>query len=77
MNTAWNGCVEPDDVEIGLEGVDLATVGVAAHRDVEDAEAALVVATVEDLGGQQDQPGAGAEDGQPVVEARRQRIEQP
>src|SRR5687768_12082495 len=32
--------VEPDDVEIGLEGVDLATVGVAAHRDVEDAEAA-------------------------------------
>ena len=31
MNTAWNGAVEAVDVEVGLEGVDLAAEGVAAH----------------------------------------------
>ena len=35
MNTACSGRVEPADVEVGLEGVDLAAEGVAAHADVD------------------------------------------
>ena len=61
--------VEPGDVEVGLEAVDLAAVAVAAHGDVDGAEAALVGPAVEDLGGQQDHPGAGAEHRHAVGEA--------
>ena len=42
MNTAWNGAEsKPADVEVGLEGVDLAAERVAAHHDVEPAEGLL------------------------------------
>ena len=62
MNTAWNGPPSSaGDGEVGLEGVDLAAEGVAAHGDVDGAEAALVGPAVEDLGAEQDHPGAGAE----------------
>ncbi len=77
MNTAWNGWSEPVDVEVGLEGVDLATEGVAAHGEVDHAEGPLVGPTVEHVGGQQDHPGAGAEGRHPVGQALRQRLAQP
>ena len=41
--------VEAGDVEVGLEALDLATVPVASHGDVERGEAALIASTVEDL----------------------------
>src|SRR3546814_5496584 len=39
--------VDPVDLEVGLERVDLAAEGVATHRDVDGAEAALVVRSEE------------------------------
>ena len=68
MNTAWNGRVESDDVEIGLEAVDLTAVAVALHRDVDRSEAELIGAAVDHLGGEQDHPGAGAQHRQAVTE---------
>ena len=70
MNTPWNGVVEAGDVEVGLEAVELAAVAVAAHGEVDGAEAALVGAAVEDLGGEQDHPGARAEHRHPPRCAR-------
>ena len=78
MNTARNGPPgEVGEVEVGLERVDLAAEGVAAHGDVDGAEAALVGPAVEDLGAEEDHPGAGAEGGQPVGQPLGQRVEQP
>jgi hypothetical protein len=65
MNTAWKGERRGRHVRSALEAVDLAAVAVAAHRDVDGTEAALVGAAVEDVGGQQDHAGAGAEHGMP------------
>src|SRR3546814_16405950 len=64
--------VDPVDLEVGLERVDLAAEGVATHRDVDGAEAALVVAAVEDRGAPQDHPGAGAQRGHALPEALRE-----
>jgi hypothetical protein len=74
MNTAWNGRVEAvGDLEVGLEAVDLAAVGVAAHGHIDRAEAALVLATVEHVGGEQDHARAGAEHRHARREPRAQR----
>jgi len=55
------GGVEPDDVEVGLEGVDLATERVAAHGDVQPADGLLVGGAVLEPVGEEDHAGAGAE----------------
>src|SRR5438105_14663683 len=54
------------DFKWSLERVPLAAVGIAPDGEVDSAEYGLVGAPVEDLGGEQDQPGAGAEDGHPA-----------
>ena len=73
MNTPWNGGVETQrrHEQLGLEAVELAAVAVAPHGDVDRAEAALVGASVEHLGGEQDHPGARAEHRHPVGESQR------
>ena len=53
--------VEPGDGESVSKLSTLAAVPVALDGDVDGAEAALVGAAVEDLRGQQDHAGAGAE----------------
>src|SRR5947209_12404274 len=53
--------VHAGDVEVGLEAVDLAAEGVAAHADVDAGERYLVGAAVEDVPRQQDHAGARAE----------------
>ena len=63
-------------VQIGLEGVDLAPEGVAAHIDVDDPEGVLVGPAVEDVSGEQDHPGTGPEGRHPVLQAVPERIEQ-
>ncbi len=62
--------VEVDDVDVGLEAVDLAAVAVALHRDVDGPEVALVGSAVEHLRRQQNHSRAGAEDRQAVAEHR-------
>ena len=57
---------EPGDGQVGLEAVELAAIAVASHGEVDRAEAALVGATVEDFGRQQDHPGTRPEHGEPV-----------
>ena len=69
MNTAWNGSIEPVDVDVGLEAVELAAVAVAPHRDVDPVETALIGSPVEHIGGAQDHPGTRAEHGHAVVDA--------
>ena len=76
MKIACTGSLEPGEVEVGLEGVDLASEGVAAHGDVEAAERLLPVDAVLDPVGQQDHAGAGAEDRHPVRDPLAQRVEQ-
>ncbi len=62
MKTACIGPpANPATVEVGLERVDLAPERVAAHVDVEHTEAALVVAPVEHVGGEQDHARAGSQ----------------
>ena len=46
------GLVESDDVDVGLERVDLATVGVASHRHRNRVEMDLIVATFLDAFGE-------------------------
>src|SRR5260370_16680463 len=50
---------EAADRERRLERLALAAVAIAPHRDVEHAERRLAGATVDHLGGAQDQSGAG------------------
>ena len=64
------------DRDVVFEAVDLAAVPVAAHRQLDRAEAALVGASVEHVGGEQDHPGAGAEHRQAGRQPLGQRIEQ-
>ena len=52
---------QPVDVEVLLEGVDLAAEGVAPHGDVQAADGLLPGRAVLDAVGQQDHPGTGAE----------------
>src|SRR5438477_3991648 len=70
------GVVETIDREIGLERIDLSTVGIAPHVDVDGRKRTLVRASVEYGGGQQDHARAGAEHRQPVVEPLLDRLEQ-
>jgi hypothetical protein len=62
--------------QVGLEGVDLAAEGVAAHHDVEPAELLLVGAAVAHLAGEQDQARARPVDGQAGRDPGAQRVEQ-
>jgi len=66
----------PSDVEVGLEGVDLTTEGVAPHRDVEAVEMHGIRGGVQDVGGQQDHAGAGPVGGHTGGEALAERIEE-
>lgn len=62
--------VEGTSVEERLEGAPLAPVPVPADGALERAEGALVGPAVEDGGSEQDQPGAGAEDGHAALDRR-------
>src|SRR5437867_11680461 len=53
---------EAGDFKWSLERLVLPAVGVAPHGQVDGPENRLVGPAVEHLGGQEDQPGAGAED---------------
>ena len=68
--------IEIGNREISLEGVDLATECVAAYRDVDDAEAALIGATIKDLGAKEDHSGASTEGGHPSCQSLGQGLEQ-
>ena len=68
---------EAGDFKWSLERLVLAAVGVAPHGDVDGAEDGLVGPPVEHLGGQEDQPGAGAEDGEAAGQPLAQRLQQP
>jgi hypothetical protein len=65
---AVEGRVETGDVEVGLEAVDLAAEGVAAHVDVEHAEPHLIGPAVLHPFGQQDQTGARPEHRHAIVD---------
>lgn len=49
-------------LQVRFEAFELTTVGVALHRNIEPTERPLIGSTILDLGRQQDQTGAGAED---------------
>lgn len=66
--------LDPLDVEVGLEGVDLASERVAPHDDVEPPEGLLVARAADDRVGEKDHPGAGPVDGQPVGDRLLQRF---
>ena len=61
------------DLEIGLERVDLAAVGVPPHGHVDESEQRLAVL---DLFGHDDHPRAGAEDRHPRVRALDDRLDE-
>ena len=60
------------DVEIGLEGVELTAIAVAAHLDVDEREDRLVA--IGDAVGKQDHAGAGPEQRRPGAGQREDRI---
>src|SRR3954469_5105556 len=68
--------VQPGEVEVALEGVDLSAEGVAAHGDVQAADGLLADDAVLDPVGQHDHPGAGAEHRHPGVDPFAERLEQ-
>ena len=74
MKTAGSG--GPTDGELGLEGLPLAPVPVAADHDVDQSEGVLVGSTVEHLAGHQHQTGAGAQQRQAVGRRRLDDVEQ-
>jgi len=49
MNTACSGRRRRRHLEVGLERIDLAAEAVAAHRDVDSTETALIIPAVEHL----------------------------
>src|SRR4051794_33027780 len=65
------------DFKWSLERLVLAAVGVAPDGEVHGAQQDLVGPPPEHLGGEQDQPGAGAEDGQSAGQLLPERLEQP
>ena len=69
--------VDPVDVEIALEAVDLAAERIAADVDVDHAEAALVVSTIEHVRREEDHARAGAERGQAVRQPLGDRLTKP
>ena len=50
--------LDPYDVEIGLERIDLTAIAVAPHREIDAREALLIGTAVEHLACEQDQPRA-------------------
>ena len=68
--------VETEDLDVGLEGIDLTSVGVASHRHRNGVEVDLVVASVLDAFREQDHASAGAEERQSRRDGTSQRIEQ-
>ena len=66
----------PDDIEVGLEGVDLPAEGVAPHRHVEAAEQRLPGSATAHLVGQQNHPGAGAVRRETALQVGTQRLQQ-
>ncbi len=71
-----HGLVEPGEVERTLEGVDLATEGVAPDGDVEPADGLLIGRAVHEPVGQHDHAGARPEDRQPRGDPLAQGVEQ-
>jgi len=71
-----HGGVQPEHVDVLLEGVHLTPEGVAPHRDVEPSEGLLVGPAVGDPVGEHDHPGARPVDGQPIRDQRPQRLEE-
>ena len=69
--------VDTDDVEIGLERIDLATEGVAPDANVDGGEPALVRPPVAHVDGEQDHSGAGAEGRHPRRQPVPERIDEP
>ncbi len=67
---------QPRHVEIGLETVELASVTVALHRDVDRPERPLVGSAVEHFGCEQDHAGTGSERRHALGETGGQRVEQ-
>ena len=75
MNTACTGSSPSAGiVEVGLERLVLRAEGVAAHDDVEAAEALLAGDRVEHGVGEHDEPGAGAVHRQPAGDRGLQRL---
>ena len=80
MNTACTGPSSPSNVDVALERVDLPAEGVAPHGHIDRLRAAAASrpgnAGIEDLGGQQDHPGARTVGGHAVGQPGPQRLEQ-
>ena len=71
--------VQPFELDVALEGVDLSTEGVAPHRHIDALQRCGVTARntgIEDLAGQQDHSGARTVGGHAVGQPRPQRLEQ-
>jgi hypothetical protein len=47
-------------INIGLEGLDLSTEGIASHGDIQRAQRLLIIGAVKNVLGEQDHSGAGA-----------------
>ena len=62
------------NVEFGLETRDLSAVAVASHRGVQHAVTPLIAATIKDFAGEQDEPGARAQDRQLLFELEGQSV---
>ena len=71
------GPVQARDVQVGLEGVDLAAVAVATDVEVNGSQGHLILAAVEDPGGQQDHAGTGAQYRQTIGQALPDGVGQP
>src|SRR4029077_6656629 len=68
--------IHPLDAERGFEAVDLATVSVAFHRDVEQSESLLVGHPVGDVFGEHDHARAGGERRETAANRFAQRLEE-
>lgn len=68
--------VEPGEVEVGLEGIDLTTEGIAAHRHIDAVQRLHIGARVEHLGGEQDHARAGTVGGQAISQPLTQRLQE-
>ena len=66
----------PGDIEVALEGVDLAAEGVTADGDVEAPDERLTRVAVQDGAREQDHPCARAVHGQPPAHDGTQRLQQ-
>lgn len=68
--------IEPVDIDVGLETVDLGAVAVAAHVEVDRTQSVLIGSAIEDARRQQDQPSACAKHREATIDSLAQRIDQ-